>query len=218
MIKAVSFDVDGTLATRRYPDLIWEEAIPTLYSLKKGLSFTEAKSFVTSEYAKIGDQRVEWYQIQYWFKRFGLNGYNELLDKYVGEISYHAEVTPTLEELCKKYVLVVISNAAQEFLNRTTKKIKKYFQHIFSASSDFKLTKNDPKVYLKACDTLKIKPGEMAHIGDNWIQDYQIPNQIGVRSFYIDRGGSRTGECIVKDLNEFCEKLSKIAEYSAPAS
>ena len=40
----------------------------------------------------IGEERVEWYNIKYWFDRFRLTDYEELLNNYKHEISYYPEV------------------------------------------------------------------------------------------------------------------------------
>ncbi|WEU40106.1 MAG: HAD family hydrolase [Candidatus Odinarchaeum yellowstonii] len=207
MVKVVSFDVDGTLATRKYADLIWEEAIPKLYAEKHGVSFEEAKSFIIKEYEKIGDQRVEWYQISYWFNRFGLTGYDELLNKYEGVITYYPEVDAVLKNLAEKFDLIIVSNSAVEFLERTTKNIRKYFRRIFSASTDFNSTKSDPGVFKKVCFELNIDSNEIAHVGDNWVQDYLIPRRVGVKSYYLDRDGVKAGRFTVKDLNDFHRRV-----------
>lgn len=211
-MKVLSFDVDGTLATRRYADLIWEEAIPCLYADKKGVSFEEAKKFIIGEYEKVGDQRVEWYQISYWFDRFGLTGYEEVLNKYEGVISYYPEVERVLEGLAERFDLIIVSNSAVEFLERTTKRIRKYFRRVFSASTDFNSTKSDPGVFKRVCMELKVDANKVAHVGDNWIQDYLIPRKLGVKSYYLDRDGVKAGRFTVKDLNDFQRRVLNLVK------
>jgi HAD superfamily hydrolase (TIGR01549 family) len=196
------------LATRRFPDIIWDEAVPKLYSQKKGIPLDDAKIYLRQEYDKIGEERVEWYDIQYWFDRFELKNYNGLLDTYKNEISYYPETKSVLEELKKDYILIIISNAGRDFLKRTTEKIKHYFEYIYSAPSDFNLTKKSPDVFLKVCKQMKIKPSDFIHIGDNWIQDYIAPRKIGASAFFIDRDEKKTGKFVVKDLIDFKNKLS----------
>lgn len=202
-IKVVSFDVEGTLITRRFSEIIWEEAIPKLYSEKVGISLDEAKSYVMEEYDVVGEERVEWYDIKYWFDRFGLTDYRNLLDKYKHEISYYPEVQQVLEELSRNYKLIVNSNSAREFLDFEINKVKKYFHRVFSAPSDFKLVKKTVNLYLRMCDILRVKPTEMVHVGDLWTDDFVTPRKIGILSFYLDRKGEKRGEFIVKNLEEF---------------
>ncbi|MHA1409757.1 MAG: HAD family hydrolase [Candidatus Odinarchaeia archaeon] len=208
--KILSFDIDGTLATREYPDIIWNEAVPQLYAKKKGLPVQQAKIYLRAEYDKIGDEQVEWYDIQYWFDRFGLENYEELLDKYKSVIRYYPEVKDVLKELSAEYELIIISNAAREFLERTVEEIKHFFKHIFSGPSDFNMIKKSTELYLKICKKLNITTKQLIHIGDNWLQDYLTPRKIGSHAFFIDREKNKQGDFIVHDLIEYKEKLKKI--------
>ena len=52
---------------------VWLEGMPRLYALKNGLSFEDAKSFVTGEYGKVGRERLEWYDLSYWMAKLGLD-------------------------------------------------------------------------------------------------------------------------------------------------
>ena len=71
-MKILSFDLDGTIITKKFVDTVWLEGLPKLYAEKNGLSLRKAKEYIFSEYEKIGDGRIEWYDIKYWFKKFNL--------------------------------------------------------------------------------------------------------------------------------------------------
>jgi putative hydrolase of the HAD superfamily len=47
----------------------------------------------------------------------------------------------------------------------------------------------------------------MIHIGDHFEFDYLIPQQLGIRSFYLDRKEERKGSNVVNDLKVFMKKL-----------
>ncbi|RLI15988.1 HAD family hydrolase, partial [Candidatus Bathyarchaeota archaeon] len=68
-LEVVSFDMEGTLITPRFSELIWEYDIPRLYAEQHGLTLEEARRRVFEEYMEIGDERPEWYDIEYWFRR-----------------------------------------------------------------------------------------------------------------------------------------------------
>ncbi|RLI04568.1 HAD family hydrolase, partial [Candidatus Bathyarchaeota archaeon] len=112
-----------------------------------------------------------------------------------------------LEELSKKYVLILTSNSAREFLEFLVGKFEKFFSHTFSATSDFKCVKKDKEFYLKICKILDKKPEEISHVGDRWEDDFLIPREIGIKAFYLDRSGKRRDKFTVKDLKEFMDKL-----------
>jgi len=209
-LKVVSFDMNGTLTQDRFTELIWGEGVPRLYSLTKKIPLEKAKEYVFREYEKIGEEKKEWYDIKYWFSFFSLGeGWRELLKSFEYEIKPFPEVTSVLKELSKGYKLIVTTNACKEFIDIELEaaELKPYFASVFSSTSDFGEVKKTPDVYLKVCQTLGIKPQEMAHVGDHRLFDFAAPQELGIRAFYLDREGKEKGDFIVRNLGEFYEKL-----------
>jgi putative hydrolase of the HAD superfamily len=214
-IKILSFDLDGTIITKKFVDTVWLEGIPKLYAAKNSISIEDAKRYILSEYNKIGDSRIEWYDIRYWFKKFNLgNNWQKLLESYKNEIELYPEVVPVLENLSKKCKLILSSNAKREFIDIELResKIGKYFSQVFSSTSDFNIVKKTGEFYERICNILRIEPSEMIHIGDHKEFDYIIPRKLGVKPFYLDREGKEKGDFVVKDLNDFQNKISKFLE------
>lgn len=212
-IKIVSFDMDGTLVERGYVDSVWLEGIPKLYAEKEGISFEEARAYVEKEYKKVGEERLEWYDINYWLKKFGLNcSWKKLLRKYAYMLRTYPDVKTTLENLGKEYEMIIISNASNEFISVEMEVLKLggKFSNVFSTVSDFKKTKKDEEVYHEICRVLDIKGNEIAHVGDNWNFDYVAPSKAGINAFYLDREGKMSGKHVVKNLREFEEKLNEL--------
>jgi len=210
MIKIISFDLDGTLMKSTFADLVWLEGLPKIYASEKGLDLEESKRYIKKEYDKIGDNRVEWYDISYWFNRFNLkSNWRELLDKSRYAVEKYPEVSDVLKKLYKKYDLIVTSNARREFIEIELEetKLKKYFTHVFSSTTDFNRVKKLAEFYLMICDKLNIKPDEIIHIGDHEEFDYQIPRKIGITSFYLNRAETNNEEFIVSDLEEFEKRI-----------
>lgn len=151
-VVVVSFDLDGTLVDDTFVNLVWHEGIPQLYSLREGIPFDTAVMAMKREYDKIGKERLEWYNLQYWIRRFDLQiTPHELLTRYKHNIHTYPEVSTVLAELKKRgFRLIVITNARSEFaeleLKRT--KIKNYFEQVFSATSDFGLVKKH-RIYIR---------------------------------------------------------------------
>ena len=71
--RVVSFDLDGTITDLSFVNSVWLEGMPRLYALKNGLAFEDAKNSVMSEYAKVGRERLEWYDMSYWIAKLGLD-------------------------------------------------------------------------------------------------------------------------------------------------
>jgi HAD superfamily hydrolase (TIGR01549 family) len=192
-IKVFSFDVDGTLVSQGFADCVWLQGIPEAYAAKEGLNFEQAFEFVRSEYDKIGDNRIEWFKMDYWLRKFGLViTREELFRKYEGEIEIYEEVESVLKVLKEEgYKLVVSSNAATEFLDFQIQSIKKFFSRIFSATSDCGEVKKSNGFYARVCGILDVQPQEVVHIGDHWIFDFVNPRKIGMNAYYLDRKRSR---------------------------
>ncbi|MFU8796116.1 MAG: hypothetical protein ACNA7X_02310, partial [Dehalococcoidia bacterium] len=71
-VELVSFDAEGTLVTHEFSEAIWHEMIPAIYARKTGLDIVRARETVYQEYASVGEKRLEWYDIHYWFSRLDL--------------------------------------------------------------------------------------------------------------------------------------------------
>ena len=214
IFKVVSFDAEGTLATRRFSQVIWEEAIPKLYAEKIGVSFDEAKACVMREYAKVGEGRVEWYDIRYWFNHFDLADYESLLNSHKHEITLYPEASRVLEDLGKNHKLIVSSNSSREFLRLELEKLEEHFYKVYSATSDFRQIKKTNQVYGKICDLLGIQPPEMVHVGDLLEDDFNAPRKAGVRAYHLDRAAEESEEFVVKDLKEFKARIDELERIS----
>ncbi len=208
MLKIISFDLDGTLVDFSYADAVWCEGVPKLYAEKMKIPFEAAKKFVMNEYMKVGERRIEWYNIRYWFRYFGLDeSWEDLLKAYEDRVEIYPDAEKCLERLSKKYRLVISSNAATEFINITLKDIRKYFAEVFSSTSDFNIVKKAPEFYQKLLERLDISHEELLHVGDHYEFDYLAPKKLGIKAFYLDRNGNRSGAHVIKSLEELVEKL-----------
>ncbi|OGQ06455.1 MAG: hypothetical protein A2026_13840 [Deltaproteobacteria bacterium RBG_19FT_COMBO_46_12] len=215
MPKIISFDMDGTLVDSEFTDWVWGHGVPTLYAEKVGLPFEEAKALVVKEYLKVGEGAVEWYDIKYWLKFFQLEAsWKVLLERYTDKINIYPDVNHLLERLRDKFALVLTSNAGREFIDVEMEAtgLKKYFDRIFSATSDFKKVKKTADFYQRICLILGVEPQEIVHVGDHHEFDYLVPRSLGLHAFFLDRSGEQKGDFTLSNLREFEEKLTAIAD------
>jgi len=206
----ISFDMNGTLTQNRFTELVWGEGVPRLYSVVKNIPLEEAKEYVFREYDRVGEERVEWYDIKYWFRSFGLGeDWRGLLEGLQHEARPFSDAVHVLEGLSQEYQLIVTSNASTEFIDIElgAAGLKGYFTHVFSSTSDFGEVKKTPDVYVKVCQILGIEPKEMVHIGDHLHFDFTAPRQLGVTAFLLDREGKEEGDFVVHNLREFWQKI-----------
>jgi len=211
MAKFISFDMDGTLVDPEFTDWVWGHGIPTLYAEKAGLPFEEAKGFVVKEYLKVGEGAIEWYDIKYWFRFFQLEeSWKVLMERYADKIKVYPDVHPLLERLRDRYPLVLTSNAGREFIHMEMEAtgLGRYFNQIFSATSDFGEVKKTAGFYQRICRVLEASPQEIVHVGDHYEFDYLVPGSVGIHAFYLNRSDGRRGESIISDLRDLEKRLA----------
>lgn len=210
MVKFISFDMDGTLIDPVFTDWVWGHGIPTLYAQKRGLPFEKAKGIVENEYRKVGDAAVEWYDIKHWFRFFQLEeSWHALMERYIDKIRVYADVDHILERLNNRFQLILTSNAAREFIKIEMEAtgLGRYFNRIFSATSDFGEVKKTAGFYSRICQILEAVPDEIVHVGDHYEFDYLVPQSLGIHAVYLDRSGEKKGGFVIQDLRNLEEKI-----------
>jgi putative hydrolase of the HAD superfamily len=218
MMKVISFDFDGTIATHRFADAFWLKGVPKLYATQHQVSLATVKKYLFEEYEKIGDSRIEWYDPGYWFDRFDLRtDWKEMLLDYRKYVEIYPDVPPVLRQLSKQYRLIVSSNAKREFIDVQLKesKLQRYFDAVFSSTSDFHTVKKVTEFYAMICTQLRIQPSEMVHVGDHRDFDYLAPHKYGITAYYLDRKKTTSGPHVIHDLKEF-EKIILEAPVVTP--
>ncbi len=208
--------MDGTLVDAEFTDWVWGHGIPALYAKKVGVTFEEAKTFVTDEYRKVGEGAIEWYDIKYWFRFFGLEeSWRGVMEQYTDKIKVYPDVHQILDRLRGRFPLVLTSNAGREFIDIEMKAtgLGRYFNRIFSATSDFGQVKKTADFYQRICRALETKPQEMVHVGDHYDFDYLVPRSLGIHAFYLNRLGEQNAASIISDLRDLEERLPTASDF-----
>lgn len=211
-VKILSFDMDGTITDLSFVESVWLEGVPHLFAARNQISFQDAKKLVKREYDKVGKERLEWYSLDYWVRKLSLNASpKEILNSFQHRITIFPEVTEALQTFKEKgFRLIMVSSARREFLDIELERtgIRHFFEHTFSSTSDFGLTKKTTDIYQKVCTTCNVAPFEVVHVGDDPDFDFNIPRKLGIKTFYLDRTGSHSGKTIIRDLKELVEKVT----------
>ena len=185
-IAVVSFDVEGTLVTTDFSYAIWFELIPGRYSERYGLSFEEASMKVRQAYESVGDQRLEWYDVQYWFTRFDLGNADIAMEELQPRVQYYPDTKDVLKQLQSRYTLSVASGSPRPFLKHLLRDIEHHFSAIYSSTTDFQQVKT-AEFWAGMCRDLDVDPGQVIHIGDHMQFDFIEPASIGIKAFHLDR-------------------------------
>jgi putative hydrolase of the HAD superfamily len=204
-VEFISFDAEGTLVTPDFSQTVWHEAIPALYAQKNRIELAQARSRIAEEYGRVGDQRLEWYDIEYWFSYLGLGSSEPVIQSCLSKITYYPEVAEVLASLASEYKLIVASGTPLELLHCLLRDIKPYFVRIFSSISHYRQVKS-PEFYLKVCEEMGVKPSQVIHVGDNWQFDLLNARQAGINALYLDRSG-RNHEESLSDLTQLKDLL-----------
>jgi len=197
--------MDGTLVDPEFTDWVWLHGIPRLYAEMTNIPFEEAKHFVVGEYLKVGEGAIEWYDIKHWFQFFKLEkNWKDLMLQYVDKIRIYPDVDDILAWLKEKFPIILTSNAGREFIDIEMEAtgLGRYFDRIFSATSDFGQVKKTAGFYGRICGALGVYPQEIVHVGDHYEFDYLAPRSLGIHAFYLDRSGEKNGDFVISDLRE----------------
>lgn len=206
-LTTISFDADGTLVTSSFADIIWLEALPQHVADSWGIPLEAAKDKLFADYDSIGPNRMEWYDLSYWIKRYRLDLVpKNFVMQFKDAVNTFPEVVEVLEALSESFQLIVVSNSARLFLDVTTGGLSKYFKRTFSTVSDFGTMKN-VNSYRTVCEKMGVMPFEVAHVGDSFELDYIRARKAGLRAFYLDRRSRKQGRRFVIDLKDFKNRL-----------
>lgn len=178
MIKAIIFDLDGTLL-----DTLEDLANACNYALK----VCGFKTHDTYEYIRfVGNGRYKLIERivpkEYKNSEDIINNVLKLFDKYYGEhmidmTKPYDGIYEMLEELNKKDIkLAVVSNKPHEFAEDV---VKKYFEDTFEITYGQRAnhpTKPDPKTVFEVIESLKVDKSECIYVGDSDVDVHTAKN------------------------------------------
>lgn len=197
MIKAVLFDLDGTLVNS-----LFDLATSTNYALAEmGFPIHETdkyKYFVGDGMPKLieralpEDKRTPEICAET-LKVF--NGHYQ--EHYVDQTREYQGVSQMLEVLVQKRLrLAVVSNKAQEFANTVVSKTIGDVFHIVCGKQEGYPAKPDPTLTLKVVSDLGVEPNECIFVGDSGM-DMLVAKNAGITAIGVDWGFRTVRELIV---------------------
>lgn len=112
--------------------------------------------------------------------------------------------------------VAVVSNAQRSFISQESRMLGLVpFVDRFVISTEYGFLKPDTRLFLIACDLLRVRPEEAVHIGDDAFRDVVGPKRIGMRSVLVRRQQKMFEESdyrpdfVARDLSEALSWLSK---------
>lgn len=191
MIKAVLFDLDGTLldrdaSVRRFIDLQYDRFEHFLDSITK-------KEYI-ERFLQLDNRGYVWKDkvYQQMIKEFEIIGisWEELLQDYISEFKYSCIPFPhlieMLEELKTRNIAIgMITNGRGQFQmdNIQALGIEKYFDSILVSEWEG-MKKPNPNIFLKALQDLEVNPEESLFIGDHPENDVIAATAVGMKGVW----------------------------------
>ncbi len=207
-MKRIIFDVDNTLlkSTRDILDTYKE------FLKDKNISHINDHDFwdAMAEYEKLNDftdkEKIVEFLNNYLKINISVDDYNELIYIYGTKSSLiHKDTAKILEELSKKYEMVILSNwysyNQKDRLERVG--ILKYFKDVYGI--DNLGSKPDIKTYIDASYPHDIK--DCIIVGDSLTFDIEVPHKIGMRAIYFNPDNNDVEYESITSLDELLDIL-----------
>ncbi|WP_088090467.1 HAD family hydrolase [Bacillus sp. OV166] len=211
MIKAVIFDLDGTLLNR-------DESVKMLINsqydrLNKLVGHIPKEKYVT-RFIELDNRGYVWKDkvYQQLVNEFEITEitWEELLQDYISQFKNNCIPFPNLvsmlEELrSNNLVLGMITNGKGQFQMDNIKAlgIKKYFETILVSEWEGK-KKPDPQIFKRALDQLNVLPNESLFVGDHPDNDVKAAQNVGMKGIWKKdfQWNNVEADFIVNDLAE----------------
>jgi putative hydrolase of the HAD superfamily len=200
-IKAITFDLDGTLAHGGLDSENYKRAL-TDYLQRIGYSGGKAKLNISRQAMLERLRKSQARNIELRFDLLysnllfdlGLDITQERLDYIEGLYNrfFTIDVLPGVKDmlinLSRRCKLAIVSNAISNVSRLALQKLDltKYFDCIV-LSRDLGVRKPDPEIFIYALRSMWIKGNEAVHVGDSLEEDVQGGKSVGMKTVWIKR-------------------------------
>jgi FMN phosphatase YigB (HAD superfamily) len=194
-IKAIGFDVDGTLYNT--PDAM-SVAVAKILIEKAAAALSKDPDDLAEEYIK---RRDEFRSNTKTLNSFGLDGEKIFQDVWDG-IAIEKYVTPDdrlvkmIAKLQKEYRLFLISNGTGRQVERKLTYLglnyKDFDPRIYCYDQGW--MKPDPQPFLAAIESLQLKPEEIVYVGDREDIDVEGAQAVGMQAIYVGGKSEKADE------------------------
>ncbi|WP_391208867.1 HAD family hydrolase [Psychrobacillus sp. L4] len=225
MIKAVLFDLDGTLldrdeSIRNFIDNQYERLINSLAHIPKEKYRTRFLELDSHGYVwkdKVYQQLVKEFKIQDISWEF-------LLQDYINEFKNFCVPFPNLHNVLEglkenNLILGMITNGYGQFQmdNIEVLGIEKYFDTILVSETEG-IKKTNPEIFERALKRLHVVPSESIFVGDHPENDVKASEFVGMTGVWKkdNQWGTFETDYTVEDLSELPNIIKKLNDESSP--
>ena len=222
MIKAVLFDLDGTLLNR---DESLKGFIDNQYQrLNKWLGHIPKETYI-SRFIELDNGGYIWKDkvYQQLSQEFQISGitWEGLLQDYINEFKDNCvpfkNLIQMLEELkSSNFHLGIITNGYGQFQLDNIKAlgIENYFDVILISEWE-EIKKPNPKIFLRALEQLKVSPSQSIFLGDHPENDIKAAQNVGMKGIWKKdvRWDSVKADFTINNLAELVIIIKKLNEH-----
>ena len=212
MIKRLIFDIDGTLIIGASFDKAIENSLSkyNIFSEENKQKFIYAISTYENNYNEYDSKQY----LQYFSSVLSINIDSNFLETFFENLGkyaipeYNPKLIETIENLSKKYELVLLSNYFEKSQRGRLKNmgIDTYFSEYYGE----KVCKPNKKAYIDALGTHK--PEECVMIGDNVELDIAGAKKCGINTIWVNSKKNNKTSVRSVTVNDICEINEKLIE------